>query len=142
MTQVDFYTQVDNKLLFACQITAKAFAKKLPVLVYAADAEESATIDRLMWSTPQIGFIPHCSPTHRLARETPVIIAHAPHDLCHHDILVNLQTEWPPFFSRFERLIEIVSNDEADKAAARSRWKFYKDRGYSLTNHDMSKPNR
>jgi DNA polymerase III subunit chi len=138
MTQVDFYTQVDDKLLFACQITAKAVAKKLPVLVYAADAAQAAAIDRMMWTTPTISFTPHCSPSHRLASETPVIIAHAPHDFHHANILVNLQADTPPFFSQFERLIEIVSKDEADRAAARSRWKFYKENSYQPQNHDMS----
>jgi DNA polymerase-3 subunit chi len=138
MTQVDFYTQINDKVLFACQITAKAVAKKLPVLVYASNANEAAAIDRVMWTTPTISFIPHCSPTHRLARETPVIIAYAPYDFHHHDVLVNLQAESPPFFGQFERLIEIVSKDETDKATARSRWMFYKDNGYQLQSHDMS----
>ena len=91
-----------------------------------------------MWSAPTIGFIPHCSPNHRLANETPVIIAHAPHDFHHTNILVNLQTDSPPFFSQFERLIEIVSKDDADKSAARARWKLYKENGCQPQNHDMS----
>lgn len=139
MTQVDFYTQVENKLLFACQLTAKVLAKKLPVLLYAADAGEAATLDSLLWTSSALSFIPHCAPGHRLAAMTPVIIAHEPHDFHHHHVLVNLQSQWPPFFSRFERLVEIVSQDEADKTAARARWKFYKDRGYELYSHDMSR---
>ena len=138
MTQVDFYTQVNNKLLFACQIAAKAVSKKLPVLIYAADAEQAAEIDRLMWTTPNIGFTPHCTPAHKLASETPVIITHTAYDFQHHQVLINLQSEWPPFFSSFERLIEIVSLDDEDKSQARTRWKFYKDRGYQLQNHDMA----
>lgn len=138
MTQVDFYTHVDNKLSFACQITAIAVAKQLPVLVYAPSAEDAAKLDALLWTTPPLSFVPHCAPENRLAPETPVIIAHQPHEFHHHRVLVNLRTEWPPFFSRFERLIEIVSKDEADKAAARARWKFYKDRGYQMQSHDMS----
>ena len=138
MTQVDFYTQVENKLLFACQITTKAMSRKLPVLLYAADAGQAAMLDSLLWTAPALSFIPHCSAGHRLAAATPVIIAHEPHEFHHHEVLVNLQPEWPPFFSRFERLVEIVSTDEADKAAARQRWKFYKDRGYQLQSHDMS----
>ena len=138
MTQVDFYTQVNNKLLFACQIAAKAVSKKLQVLVYTSNAAEAAKVDQFMWTTPNIGFIPHCAPTHKLAAETPVIIAHEPHDFKHHQVLINLQSEWPSFFSSFERLVEIVSLDEEDKASARARWKFYKDRGYQMQNHDMS----
>ena len=54
-------------------------------------------------------------------------------------MLLNLRGEWPPFFSRFERLIEIVSLDDEDKRLARERYKFYRDRGYEIRNHDLSK---
>jgi hypothetical protein len=55
------------------------------------------------------------------------------------DILINLQIEHPPFFSRFRYLAELVSNDEADKAAARLKFKFYRDRGYEIKSTDVSK---
>ncbi len=138
MTQVDFYLQVDDKPTFVCQIAAKAVSQKMGVLIYTATAADSAALDSLMWTKPALGFLPHCQPTHRLAAETPVIIAHEPHEFLRHDVLVNLRPEWPPFFSRFERLVEIVSNDETDKSAARARWKFYNDRGYPLRKHDMA----
>ena len=45
--------------------------------------------------------------------------------------------EWPPFFARFERLLEIVAADEADKAARRARaTRFYRDRGYEIRTND------
>ena len=44
-------------------------------------------------------------------------------------------TQPPPFFSRFERLAEIVGVDDA--AAGRERYKFYRERGYELRAHDM-----
>jgi len=37
-----------------------------------------------------------------------------------------------PFFSRFERVIEIVTQDENDARLGRERYSFYKDRGYEL----------
>ena len=43
----------------------------------------------------------------------------------------------PPFFSRFERLAEIVSLDEADVASGRERWKFYKARGYEIRSFNL-----
>jgi len=54
-------------------------------------------------------------------------------------VLLNLRPEWPPFFSRFQRLIEIVSLDEQDRADARERFRFYRDRGYEIRTHDLSK---
>jgi DNA polymerase-3 subunit chi len=50
--------------------------------------------------------------------------------------LINLDDEWPPFFSRFERLVEIVGTEEDNKVKARARYKFYKDRGYPLQTFD------
>ena len=53
-------------------------------------------------------------------------------------MLINLHAHPPPFFSRFERLAEIVSRDDEDLAAGRERWKFYKARGYEIRSHDLS----
>jgi DNA polymerase III subunit chi len=51
-------------------------------------------------------------------------------------VLINLHETPPPFFSRFERLAEIVSEDGA--AAARERFRFYRERGYELRTHNMA----
>jgi DNA polymerase III subunit chi len=50
---------------------------------------------------------------------------------------LNLADEPPPFFSRFEFLREVVSQDEADRAMARERVRFYKSRGFEVSNQDM-----
>jgi len=135
MTQVDFYTHVEDKLLFACQLTRKVYGQKRPLVIYAADFAVASKIDNLLWSSPSVGFIPHCPAEHRLAAQTPVLIAREQHEFPHHDVLVNLHDQWPPFFSRFERLVEIVSTDEADQAGARERFRFYRDRGYEIRTH-------
>ena len=54
-------------------------------------------------------------------------------------VLINLHDAAPPFFSRFERLAEIVGADEAGTAAARERFRFYRERGYELRTHNLSK---
>jgi len=56
----------------------------------------------------------------------------------HEQILVNLCAESPAAFSRFERLIEIVSLEEADRDRARERYRFYKDRGYEIRTHNLN----
>ena len=50
-------------------------------------------------------------------------------------VLVNLHAEPPPFFSRFERLAEIVGVDGL--AAGRERFRFYRERGYEMRTHDL-----
>jgi DNA polymerase-3 subunit chi len=74
---------------------------------------------------------------HRLAAETPVVIARGDGDLPHDEVLVNLGRESPPSFARFERLVEIVTRDEDDKRAARERYRFYRDRGYPIQTHTL-----
>jgi DNA polymerase-3 subunit chi len=43
-----------------------------------------------------------------------------------------------PFFSRFERVIEIIGNDAEDSRMGRERFKFYRDRGYELRHIDLT----
>ena len=58
--------------------------------------------------------------------------------LAHDGCLVNLADELPPGFSRFEELVEIVSTDDEDRLPARERFRFYRERGYSLDARDIS----
>ena len=54
-----------------------------------------------------------------------------------HVALVNLGRAAPRGFETFERLIEVVSTDPADRVAARGRWKGYADRGYAIDRHEV-----
>ena len=137
MTQIDFYTNVADKLGTACRIVAKGYSLKRRILVFCPDPETAQRVDRLLWITPATGFIPHCAPSDALAPVTPVIVDHAGAEPVHDQVLLNLRAEWPPFFGRFERLIEIVSADDEDRRQARERYKFYRDRGYEIRTHDL-----
>ena len=53
-------------------------------------------------------------------------------------MLINLALAPPPFFSRFERLAEIVGAEAADAAAGRERYRFYRERGYELRTHNLA----
>ncbi|HJQ63104.1 MAG TPA: DNA polymerase III subunit chi [Burkholderiales bacterium] len=139
MTQIDFYTHVEDKLRTACRLAAKAYSADLRVMVSCTDADIASRFDRMLWTTPAIGFIPHCMASDRLAPETPVVIDYLGTEPAHDQVLLNLKTEWPPLFSRFQRLIEIVSTEDEDRRLARERFKFYRDRGYEIRTHDLSK---
>lgn len=139
MTQIDFYTGVEDKMHTACRLAAKAFSNKLRVMVFCPEAETAKRFDRLLWATPATGFIPHCFSGDPLAPATPIIVDHDGGEPPHDQVLLNLRTEWPPFFSRFQRLIEIVTLNDEDRANARARYKFYRDRGYEIRTHDLSK---
>ena len=132
MTQIDFYTHVDDKLDVACRLTSKAFRQGLKVLVRCPDTASADTFGRRLWCVPALSFVPHCSPHDALAPETPVHVDASGAEPLHEQVLVNLCEDWPPYFSRFERVIEVVGTEDGDTASARARWKFYKERGYEL----------
>jgi DNA polymerase III subunit chi len=138
MTTIDFYTHVDDRLAVAARLVAKAYAAHGRVRVLTPDAAATDALDRLLWTSPAIAFLPHCRMDSAVAADTPIWVD----ERVAHDgpaaVLVNLQRDPPPFFSRFERLAEIVSVDEDDAAAGRVRWKFYKERGYELRVHNLS----
>jgi DNA polymerase-3 subunit chi len=139
MTQIDFYTHVEDKLRTACRLAAKAFSVDLRVMVCCPDADIAGRFDRLLWTTPAIGFIPHCLASDPLAPVTPIVIDYLATEPAHDQVLLNLQPERPALFSRFQRLIEIVSADDEDRRLARERFKFYRDRGYEIRTHDLSR---
>jgi DNA polymerase-3 subunit chi len=139
MTEVDFYFNAEDPLQVTCRLAAKAMAQKKRLLIYAADAETLSRIDRMLWTSPAIGFLPHCHAGDPLASDTPVLLAADEQTPEHCEILLNLSPECPPHFERFERLLELVGTDEAGREAGRSRYRFYKQRGYAVRNHDLMK---
>lgn len=140
MTQIDFYTQTDDRLHTACRIASKARSHGLRVTLFCPDREIATRLDRMLWTLPATGFLPHCTVDDRLAPVTPVLIDTTGDQHLHDEMLINLHAEWPAFFSRYQRLAEIVSSDDADRAQARQRYKFYRDRGYAIRTHDLSTP--
>ena len=132
MTRIEFFFNVEDKLQKIAELCGSAVRKGRRLMVYSADAETTVRLGDYLWSSPAIGFTPHYRPDHALAAVTPVILDHYGEQLVHDDVLINLQQQYPPFFSRFRRLIEIVGLDEADRSAARERYRFYRDRGYEI----------
>ena len=138
MTQVDFHFNAPDKLAYGCRLVRKVFGGGMGALVVCADAAQHAEFDRLLWSFSELDFIPHVDAADPLAAETPVLLALSAPDAVTRDVLVNLGPQVPAGFGRFERLVELVGADDADREAARERWRYYRDRGYEIRNHDVA----
>ncbi len=119
-------------------ILSKAVAQGKRLLVWAPQAGGAQAIDRMMWTTPATGFVPHCMAHDALAAQTPVLISAAATEPNGCDILLNLGDECPPSFERFDRLLEIVSRADGDRQGARGRYRFYRERGYPISDHDLA----
>ncbi len=137
MTEIIFYTFAEDRLDVARRVAAKAYGQGKQVMIYARDDVVVETIDRLLWTTPALGFVPHARDSAALAAETPILIGANADALRCADVMINLDAEQPPTFGRFERLVEIVGMDEAAREQGRARYRFYQARGYALKTHDL-----
>lgn len=134
MTRIDFYSNVPDKIQYACRLVRKARAANCRLVVFGQDRAQLAQIDEALWTFSDIDFLPHVMADDPLAEQTPVLLADAGmKDLPHHDLMINLSNQTPPDFARFERLLEVISAEDEDKAAGRERYRFYQQRGYPLS---------
>ena len=141
MTRVDFYLlsdAADGKQRFACRLADKAYRLGHHSYILTAGADEAATLDELLWTFTASSFVPHAvyRPDAEVVDQA-VLIGHAPPPTAWRQVLVSLTPEVPDFFSRFNRVAEIVGAADAEKAAARERFRFYRERGYVIETHNI-----
>jgi DNA polymerase-3 subunit chi len=141
--RVDFYVlpeaSDEGPLPTACRLCEKAVGSGKRVHVHAPDEAVAQDFDRLLWIYKQGGFIGH----ERIGASgdpsmAAVLIGREEPLPSHRDVLVNLAPAVPPFFDRFERVLEIVAGDAATRAKSRARFKFYRDRGLNPETHKIN----
>ena len=142
MTEVSFHFNVPDRTEYTCRLLRKATRSGARVVV-TGPGQVLTGLDRALWTFDPLEFIPHVmlrpnqAPAPRL-RETPVWLLEDTSTCMHHDVLLNLGHEAPAGFESFARLIEIVSTNDEDRAAARARWKHYAGRGYTIVRHEVT----
>ncbi len=138
MTRVRFYHNAADPLALACELAARAAADGRKVAVRTTDARAAQRFDAMLWSFDQLAFVPHVRSDSPLAARTPVVIGSADHPAPwpHADLLFNLAQDVPGEFDQFRMLVEIVGDDETEKAPARARWMHYKSRSLPLQAFD------
>ena len=141
MTRVDFYILRDTGesacALFACRLTEKAVMQGHQVYINAESAAQLLQLDDLLWTFRAGSFLPHAVDIGEDNGASPVLLAHDREPGNSHDVLVNLSNEVPTFFSRFNRVAELAGGNDAQRSEARNRYRYYKDRGYTLHTHEI-----
>ena len=142
MTEISFYFNAPSRAGYACRLLRQAQRQGMSLAVVGPAATLEA-FDLELWSFGAAEFVPH----HRIERaaEVPaelhartVWLGESALDAPVHDALLNLGDEPPKGFEAFARLFEIVSADDADRGAARDRWKAYAHRGYPIKRHEVT----
>jgi DNA polymerase-3 subunit chi len=137
MTQVDFHilqdTSVEARWLYVCRFIEKVERLGHSILVVVDTLEEAQELDDLLWSFKPESFI-----AHQIIggdEEAKVEITYTASAGEHHDVLINLTSQIPEHFSRFARVAEIVIQEPKILENTREHYKFYKQRGYPITQH-------
>lgn len=153
MTRIDFYILADTaseaRWHFTCRLVDKALTSGLQILVVTDSLAEAQLLDNLLWTFKPESFIPHglFDPNDTVAAmattmtTTPVIVT----DITltedqlaqHHGLLINLSQQIPAWFSRFERVSEIVIQEPMVLKTTREHFSFYRERGYPIAHRKI-----
>ena len=134
MTRIDFYQLDPARHRYdqvVCQLCQKAWESRQLTLLLTQDPQQSQHLDQRLWTFRDDSFVPHdCAEVEGL--DTPILIQDDPDPKGDRQLLINLSASVPIYFAQFERVIELVTDD--NKAQARQHYSYYKERGYPL-NH-------
>lgn len=140
MPRADFYLIAkprfrDDPLLLVCELAKMAFAGGQSTLILARSFEQAEQLDEKLWEFDEAAFIPHQIAGDDDDAITPVLIV--PPDVATPDraLVINLRDDPAP--GLFERVLEVVPDDEAQRAGSRERWKTYRHAGFEVAKHDM-----
>ena len=138
MTEVAFHFNAPDKISYACRLLRKASRQGARVVV-TGSADMLQQLDAVLWSFSATDFVAHSLATDdaTVLAASPVLLLESVLDAPHQQVLLQLGDAVPAGFERFERLIEVVTLDEDDRALARQRWKHYASRGYAVQRKDL-----
>ena len=138
MSRVEFHTDVEDPLDYACRLLRRASRQRVRVAVAGAP-ETLVRLDLMLWTFDSTSFVAH----RRIAVDTPPSRASRtgiwlldeeaapPEALGHPEILLNLGDRAVADPGPWPRIIEIVPADAGERERARQRWRDYKAAGLS-----------
>lgn len=137
MTRIDFHVLPEDGNRrqhdqYLCRMVEQLWRGGRTVHLHCADADTQTALDDLLWTFSDTSFLPHAVADSPEAAGVRVTLGHGDARPASAEVLVNLQAQVPEFFSQFEIVVETTGPDDAARAAARLRYRFYKDRGYPI----------
>lgn len=140
MPRADFYLIDkprfrDDPLLLVCELAKRAFAAEQPTLILARSQEQAEELDEKLWEFDEDAFIPHQLAGDPDDAATAVLIVAPGVETEPRPLAINLRDDCAP--GPFERVLEVVAADEAQRLGSRERWKRYRQAGFEVAKHDM-----
>ncbi len=138
---INFYhlgsNEPDSRLQFACRLTEKARSLGHRVFINAASPEQASQISDLLWRARPTSFLPHSLMEDNEPEAEPIAVGTTRQLEYHADVLINLSGQPCQSHQRFQRINEIICQDEDILAAARDSWRYYQAEGYQPQTHKL-----
>jgi DNA polymerase-3 subunit chi len=140
MPRADFYL-IDkprfreDPLLLVCELAKRAFGAQQPTLILTRDFEQAEAVDEYLWAFDEDAFIPHQLAGDEEDANTAVLIVPPGVETPDRPLVINLRDTCAP--GQFDRVLEVVAADPAEREGSRARWTQYKQAGFEVTKHDM-----
>ncbi|TCV95687.1 DNA polymerase III chi subunit [Luteibacter rhizovicinus] len=140
MRRADFYL-IDkprfreDPLLLVCELARRAHAAGQLTLILTRDFPQAEAVDEYLWSFDEDAYIPHQLAGDDDDEATAVLIVPPGVDTADRPLVINLRDTCAP--GQYDRVLEVVAADPAERDGSRVRWQDYKRGGFTVTKHDM-----
>ncbi|MCE7951759.1 MAG: DNA polymerase III subunit chi [Xanthomonadales bacterium PRO7] len=140
MPRADFYLIAKPRfrgdpLALVCELARRAFESGQRALILARSLEQAEALDEKLWGFDADAFVPHQIAGDEDDAITPVLIVPPGVPTPDRALVINLRDD--AVAGTFERVLEVVPDDETQRAGSRERWKTYKTAGIEPVKHDM-----
>ena len=140
--RVDFYILQgeQRREMLACRLCEKAYQQGHKVFIHTDSVRQAQELDTLLWTFREGSFLPHRLINQARQDAVPPAVQISwtgMGDPEGYPVLLNLASEVPFFFRKFERIVEIVNQNTEIKSAGRQRFAFYREQGCNLHHHDL-----
>jgi DNA polymerase-3 subunit chi len=141
---VDFFVldaaKHQQALLYACKLVEQAHQDKQSIYIHMNNAEEAERFDALLWTYREDSFLPHTIFKADNINPPPIQIGFGELNLpeaATQGLLLNFAHAVPAFYTKFNRVAEIVFTDPVVQQLARERFKQYRNNGCEITTHKI-----
>lgn len=139
MYKIDFHFNVPNRIEYACLAARTVRRRGLTLAAWSSDEARLRALDAMLWRFDDLSFLPHVRAESPQAAETPILLS-SDLSALRGDVLLllddGLPPDWQNAFSRFERIIDVVSTVPEELAASRNRYRAYRAAGVELAAYD------
>ncbi|GGO86197.1 DNA polymerase III subunit chi [Marinobacterium nitratireducens] len=139
MSRADFYILAapdeDSRQHFLCRLSEKILAMGLKVFVRVPDETGAARLDERLWSWRPDSFVPHALMGQ--TPEAPITIGWGDALPEHREVFVNLGLNLPAEALDFQRIVEIVVQQQDLLDASRHNWRLCQQHGLEMHRTDM-----